>query len=61
MSSRIFGESWENATTAAGMQGLLVHDLRRSGTRKMRRAGVDRDVIIVAIRSDRVGGLVILR
>jgi integrase len=41
-----FRESWKNATTAAGVPGLLVHELRHTGARNMRRAGVDRDVIM---------------
>jgi integrase len=41
-----FRESWKKATMAAGVPGLLVHDLRRTGARNMRRAGVDRDVIM---------------
>lgn len=31
---------WERATTAAGLEGLLVHDLRRSAVREMVRSGV---------------------
>ena len=41
-----FRESWANATTAAGVVGLKVHDLRRTGARNMRRRGIDRDVIM---------------
>src|SRR5215813_2042868 len=41
-----FRESWRKATEAAGVPGLLVHDLRRTGARNMRRCGVDRDVIM---------------
>jgi len=41
-----FRGSWENARKAAGVPGLKVHDLRRTGARNMRRAGVDRDVIM---------------
>src|SRR5215467_2288748 len=40
-----FHASWKNVTTAAGCAGLLVHDLRRTGARNMRRAGIDRDTI----------------
>jgi integrase len=35
-----FRASWENATTAAELPGLLFHDLRRSAIRNMTRAGV---------------------
>lgn len=31
---------WERATAAAGFEGLLVHDLRRSAVREMVRSGV---------------------
>lgn len=40
-----FRQSWEKAT-AAGVPGLKVHDLRRTGARNLRRAGVDRDLIM---------------
>lgn len=33
-------------TAGAGVPGLLVHDLQRTGARNTRRAGVDRDVIM---------------
>ncbi|MGA7764105.1 MAG: tyrosine-type recombinase/integrase [Candidatus Binataceae bacterium] len=36
--------SWTTATTAAGLNGLLIHDLRRSGIRNMVRAGVPESV-----------------
>jgi integrase len=38
--------AWERIIDRAGVQGLLIHDLRRTGARNMRRAGVDRDVIM---------------
>jgi integrase len=41
-----FRQSWKKATAAAGVPGLKVHDLRRTGARNLRRAGVDRDVIM---------------
>jgi integrase len=41
-----FRGAWESATEAAGVPGLLVHDLRRTGARNLRRAGVDRDTVM---------------
>lgn len=43
---RDFRKAWKKVTDAAGVPGLLIHDLRRTGARNMRRAGVDRDVIM---------------
>jgi hypothetical protein len=40
----------EDATSLAGVPGLLVHGLRRTGARKLRGLGVDRDTIM------RIGG-----
>jgi integrase len=47
---RDFRDSWRNACVAAGVPNLKVHDLRRTGARNLRRAGVDRDIIM------RIGG-----
>jgi integrase len=35
---------WLAACTAAGLPGLLIHDLRRSAVRNMEQAGVSRSV-----------------
>jgi integrase len=40
-----FDAAWTAATEAVGLPGLLFHDLRRSGARNYRRAGVTEDVI----------------
>jgi hypothetical protein len=34
-----FRGAWESVTKAAGVPSLLVHDLRRTGARNLRRAG----------------------
>jgi integrase len=39
-----FRKAWRAACRAAGLPGLLVHDLRRSAVRNMERAGVARSV-----------------
>lgn len=43
-----FKRAWATACAAAGMPGLLVHDLRRSGVRNLVRAGVP-EVVAMAI------------
>jgi integrase len=47
---QVFPESWRKACVAAGVPNLKVHDLRRTGARNLRRAGVDRDIVM------RIGG-----
>jgi integrase len=42
---RDFRGAWRNLTDAAGLPGLFVHDLRRSGARQLRRAGVPESVV----------------
>jgi integrase len=41
-----FDKPWCAAAAAIGRPGLLLHDLRRSGARALRRAGVAEDVIM---------------
>jgi integrase len=41
-----FRGTWENVTVAAKVPGLLFHDLRRTGARNLRRAGVAEGVIM---------------
>ena len=43
-----FTAIWDEATTAIGWPGFLFHDLRRSGARALRRAGVD-ELTIMAL------------
>jgi integrase len=38
--------AWDRATKRAGMEGRLVHDLRRSAARDFRRAGIDEGTIM---------------
>jgi hypothetical protein len=47
---RDFRATWAAACAAVGLPRLLFHDLRRSGARNYRRAGVTEDVI------QRIGG-----
>jgi integrase len=42
---RNFRHAWANLTKAAGLEGTLIHDLRRSGARQLRRAGVPESVV----------------
>jgi len=39
-----YAKSWETACKKAGLEGRLVHDLRRSAVRNLERAGVSRSV-----------------
>lgn len=41
-----FRTAWGKLTTAAGVPGLLLHDLRRSAARNLRNAGVPEGVIM---------------
>jgi len=41
-----FRKTWQNARRAAGAPKLLFHDLRRTGARNMRRAGLTEGVIM---------------
>jgi integrase len=43
---RDFRKAWKNLTVAAGLEGLIVHDLRRSGARQLRQAGVPESVVM---------------
>jgi integrase len=45
-----FRTAWTTACTAIGRESLLLHDLRRSAARNLRRAGVDESTIM------RIGG-----
>ncbi len=47
---RDFRKAWRNLCSAAGVPGLLFHDMRRTAARNFRRAGVAEGVIM------RVGG-----
>jgi integrase len=41
-----FDGTWRAAAAEVGLAGVLFHDLRRSGARNLRRAGVAEDVIM---------------
>ena len=41
-----FRKTWKNATEAAGVPWLRVHDLRRTGARNMRPMGIGESVIM---------------
>jgi site-specific recombinase XerD len=43
---RRFHATWHDAVAAVGRTGLILHDLRRSGARTLRRAGIAEDVIM---------------
>ena len=43
---RDFRKSWQNLCTAAGVPGLLFHDLRRTAARNLRAAGVPEEIIM---------------
>jgi len=41
-----FRKVWKRACRAAGVQGMILYDLRRTAIRNMVRAGVDPDVVM---------------
>jgi integrase len=41
-----FRQNWEKLCARAGLEDLLVHDLRRSAARNLRRAGVAESVVM---------------
>lgn len=45
-SIRDFRKRWKNLCTAAGVSGLLFHDLRRTAARNLRAAGVPEEIIM---------------
>lgn len=42
---RCFRKTWSNLTNVAGLEGTFVHDMRRSGARQLRSAGVPESVV----------------
>src|ERR1700683_878055 len=43
--ARRFRAAWTKLIKAAGLEGTLVHDLRRSGARQLRQAGVPESIV----------------
>ncbi len=43
---RSFCKTWDSACRRAGLEGRLVHDLRRTAARELRRAGVSEGEIM---------------
>ena len=43
---RDFRKVWKRACAKAGVQGMILYDLRRTAIRNMVRAGVDPDVVM---------------
>jgi integrase len=43
---RSYRKAWDTACKKVGLPGLLFHDLRRTGVRNLRRAGVTETVVM---------------